>query len=74
MKKYWVYLIIIGIIFIFFLTFISPWKFDDIIGIFACIVALILLIRELFLDIFKFLNEKDKTTDIQWLTYEKPGE
>ena len=71
MSKLWTYTISIGLIVILFLTSISPWKFDDIAGILACLIALALLLKELFVDIRNWFNtdEKDENPEMTWLTY-----
>ena len=73
MSKIWTYAISIGVIFFLFLTFISPWKLDDIAGILACIIAMIFLLKEIFTDTRNWFSkdetEKEESTDMTWLTY-----
>lgn len=71
MSKFWTYTLSIGVIFFLFLTFVTPWKFDDLAGIFACIIALALLFKEMINDIRKSFetDAPDENPEMKWLTH-----
>lgn len=71
MEKIYYNIIIFIILTAAMITFITPIKFDDIIGLLGTLIAIILLLRESINDFLKwFLYDKSEKTE--W--FEKKGE